>query len=192
MKSEPDINENENVYPVLEDSLLLADSITVKKGGKMLEVGCGTGFISLKAALAGAVVCGVDINADAVKLSIENAKRNNISNVRFFVSDIFKNVKGKYDVIIFNPPYLPSENFAKSGFDKCWNGGKDGRAVTQRFIRDVKDYLNSGGRVYLVQSTLGSGSRTIEELEQMGLVTKIIASKKLFFEEIFVVEARYL
>ena len=50
------------------------------------------------------------------------------------MSDLFENVHGKYDTIIFNPPYLPVERESPQ-----WSGGKDGFAVTGRFLETAHE-----------------------------------------------------
>jgi len=184
------IEERSTVYPVLEDTLLLADSINVRKGDRVLEVGCGTGYVSIRAALMGGKVVGVDINPDAVRLSRENASLNGIDWIDFHESDMFENVDGLFDVIMFNPPYLPSEEFQSGDYDACWDGGKGGRGVSDRFIDGLDGHLGQGGVVYLLQSTLCDPELSIRRLGGIGLEAKIVGSKKLFFEELVVIMAK--
>jgi len=189
MRTNISIVEMANVYPVSADTLLLADNIEVRTGEKVLEVGCGTGYISIIAAMDGGDVEGIDINPAAIELSERNARKNNLPNIRFHLSDLFEKVATRYDVIIFNPPYLPSEEFETNTFDKCWDGGEGGREVTERFLDRVLEHLNPHGRVYLLQSSISGHERSLERLRDMGMVTKVIASKRLFFEELFVIRA---
>jgi len=188
MATDITIEEWDNVYPVLEDTLLLAENIEIHSGDKVLEIGCGTGYVSITAALAGAEVEGVDINPDAVELSTKNAMLNGVS-ARFFLSDIFEDVSGSYDVIMFNPPYLPSEDFEGDTFDKCWDGGNDGREATDRFLDGVCEHLNPDGRIYLLQSSLSGHETTISRLGGMGMSVEVVAEKRLFFEQLFVIRA---
>ncbi|HPR42451.1 MAG TPA: methyltransferase [Candidatus Methanofastidiosa archaeon] len=190
MATEISIEEWDNVYPVMDDTLLLAHNIEVDSGDKVLEIGCGTGYVSITAALMGGVVSGVDINPAAVELSTANARRNGISDIEFRLSDMFENVEGTYDTIIFNPPYLPSEEFSTGIYDRCWDGGREGCEVTERFIDGVMEHLSEKGKVYLVLSSLSNPSETMKRLDLMGLETEIIGRKKLFFEELFVVRSR--
>ncbi len=180
------ILDREGVYPVSEDTLLLASSISVTPGERFLEVGCGTGYISISMALRGAVVAGVDINPLAVALSRENAERCGIEGADFFESDLFSAVTGTVDVIAFNPPYLPSEDIMATGYDACWDGGPTGREVAQAFIAQCAQYLVPGGRVYLLQSSLCNPEKSQEELESRGFAVEAVGTCSLFFEQLTV------
>lgn len=183
------IIERDGVYPVSEDTRLLARSIEISHGERMLEVGCGTGYISLCAATVGAVVEGVDINNEAVELARHNARRVG-SEVAFFVSDMFDAVTGCYDVVACNPPYLPSESFDTTVYDLCWDGGPGGRAFTDRFIDGVKGVLAPGGRAYLLQSSICDPWKSIRRLNENGFGVSVVGCTKLFFEQLCVLCAR--
>ncbi|MBN1786295.1 MAG: methyltransferase [Candidatus Methanofastidiosa archaeon] len=184
--------EWDNVYPPLEDTLLLAKNIDVRPGDKVLEIGCGTGYVSIAAAMMGGIVEGVDINAAAVSLSSLNAKKNGVKNARFHIGDMFENVDGPFDVIIFNPPYLPSERMDTDIYDKCWDGGEDGREVTDRFLDGLRGNIKEGGSIFLLQSSFCDPERTMERLCSLGFSSKVIAKEKLFFEELFVIRSTYM
>ncbi len=76
----------------------------VTEGSKMLDVGCGSGILSVASALLGAKeALGVDIDSVAVKVAKENAETNAVSNkVKFEVGDLTKTVSGKYNIICAN------------------------------------------------------------------------------------------
>ena len=79
-----------DVYEPAEDSFLLAKHAK-KLNGRILEVGCGCGIVSLECAFSNQknIVEGVDINRKAVALAKENAKENKIKNARFYYSNLF-------------------------------------------------------------------------------------------------------
>lgn len=86
-----------------------------------LEVGCGSGVISILAAQKGADVTAIDINKKAVANTIENAVRNAV-NVQVTTSDLFDKVPStRFDWIVINPPYYPAE--AKTEEEYAWNCG---------------------------------------------------------------------
>ena len=89
---EMDIESCEGVYEPAEDSLLLARS--VRCGNRCLEIGCGTGIISIYCAMSGSMVEAVDINPLAVKCASENAKRNAV-HITAKESDLFSNIAGR-------------------------------------------------------------------------------------------------
>jgi len=187
----PSIRDREGVYPVSEDTILLASSITVSPGDRVLEIGCGTGYVSISLALQGALVTGVDINPLAVSLARDNAERNGVSHAAtFFESDLFSSMTGTYDVIAFNPPYLPSEDIASSEFDACWDGGPTGREVSSGFISQMPAYLAPNGRAYLLQSSLCNPEESRAELESHGFCVETVGTLQLFFEQLVVLCAQ--
>ncbi|AFK23215.1 hypothetical protein Py04_1645 [Pyrococcus sp. ST04] len=152
-------------------------------------MGTGTGILALIAARKARFCIGVDINRKALELAWKNAKLNNVRNVMFVFSDLFSNIKGSFDLIVFNPPYLPGdEEEIKEDIDRALIGGKGGGEIIQKFLQEVKGYLEPGGRVLLVYSSL-----TKPDPEKLfrtkGFKTEIIDSEKLFFEELYVMRA---
>ena len=179
------------VYEPAEDTFLLAENLKVRKGDIALDIGTGTGIIALLMAKKARFVLGVDINPIAVELARENAKINGIKNVEFRMSDLFENVEGKFDIITFNPPYLPGEaKELKEPIDLALIGGKQGREVLNKFISQVRDYLRPNGMVQIVQSSITGVDETIEKLTKMGFKAEITAKERYFFEEIVVITAK--
>ena len=178
------------VYDPSDDTMLLVDNMNVSDGDQVLEIGIGSGYVSLIAAVTAATVTGIDVNPHAVKLAKTNARLNGISNVHFILGDLFSPVRGRFDLIMMNPPYLQvARNLEKRFIDESWNGGIDGREITNRFLSDVEHYLNPNGRALLVQSSLSGCDETIKELSQRGFNVETIAEKKLFFETLCLLKA---
>ncbi len=111
------------VYEPAEDTFLLISALEKLnlKNNAALEVGTGSGIIALILARRAKTVLAADINPEAVECAKENAKRNKITNIEFRESDLFENIRGRFDLIVFNPPYLPEErvcdNNAQSGLN---------------------------------------------------------------------------
>ncbi|AHF81343.1 HemK2/MTQ2 family protein methyltransferase [Thermococcus paralvinellae] len=179
------------VYEPAEDTFLLAENLKVKEGDIALDIGTGTGIIALLMAKKAEYVLGVDVNPIAIELAKENAKINEIKNVEFRVSDLFENVEGKFDVITFNPPYLPGRpEELKEPIDLALIGGKRGREVLDKFIDQVIDYLKPNGRIQIVQSSITGVEDTIEKFTKLGFKVEITAKERYFFEEIVVITAK--
>lgn len=174
-----------SVYLPDEDSFLLAES--AKKIGNVLEIGCGSGLVSLAWAKKGNEVTGVDINEEAVKCSILNAEKNHIS-AKFFFSDLFSNVSGKFDAILFNPPYLPTTNEQKLAepLNHAFDGGLDGRTVLDRFLNSFSSYLKQNGELFLIQSSLNNFESTKSILEDLGFILEI-EKQDFFFEKLYLI-----
>jgi release factor glutamine methyltransferase len=77
-------------------------------GGRVLDLGTGTGYIAIYLAQRGFVVEAVDISERALQIAGENAARNGVQ-VRLYRSDLFSDVRGAFDLIAFNPPMNPDE-----------------------------------------------------------------------------------
>ena len=167
------------VYPVSEDTLLLLDHI--RCGERVLEMGTGNGIIALECASRGSEVVAVDISGEAVDRLREEARSRGLE-VQVLRSDLFENVRGKFDTIIFNPPYLPGD--AKEMEDLQWaGGGEHGDEIIMRFLTDAWRYLNEGGEIYIV---LSSFNRIAEMERRFPYRFERLASMKLAFHEIYV------
>jgi len=170
--------EKEIVYEPQEDTYFLLDCLEKEANGgkikKALEIGTGSGIISILLADRIEKVTAVDINPEAVKYAKAAARKDKVKNVRFIESDLFENVKGKFDLIFFNPPYLPGKG------EKCLCGGKRGQKVTERFLAEAAGHLNKGGKAIVLLSSFND----VEKLTKKYGLEKI-AEKKLWFESLY-------
>ncbi len=183
----------EQVYEPAEDSFMLAECASKVKG-EILEIGCGSGVVSLTVARADKnnKVLGVDINPLAVKNANKNKKLNKTANVHFIVSDLFSKVpKRKFDFILFNPPYLPTNKSEKlfGTINRAFDGGKDGRKVLDRFLLEFQTYLKSGGSLLLIHSSLNNPVKTIKFLEKQHFTCEILSEQSFFFEKLTLIKA---
>ena len=183
------------VYEPAEDSFLLA-TYSSSLGGRILEIGCGSGIVSLSAAQASLKneVLGVDINPAAVKCARKNAEANGIINASFLRSDLFSAVpEGKFSAILFNPPYLPTtreERLALGGENAAYDGGESGLETFMKFASAAPKYLASGGKIAVIATSLGGGiGATIQILESSIGKAQILAEERFFFEKLALVEA---
>ncbi len=182
----------DEVYPPAEDSFLLA-SVAENLRGSVLEVGCGSGIASLCCARSNpsGSVLGVDINPKAVLCARRNAAANGIRNASFMRSDLFSAVRGRFDAIMFNPPYLPTSEaeLIDGPINHAFDGGPDGRAVLDRFLKAFSPHLRSGGTLLLIQSSLNDERKTMEALRALGLGASVAGEEKFFFERISLIKA---
>ncbi|MCS7124218.1 MAG: class I SAM-dependent methyltransferase [Candidatus Bathyarchaeota archaeon] len=183
------------VYEPAEDSFLFAENLTVHSGEYVLDMGTGCGILGIIASEKASRVVAVDINPFAVRCAKENAKLNGVSDKMFFIQgDLFTPLKAeeKFDLILFNAPYLPSEpSEVGTWIDLAWSGGADGRAVIDRFLRNFPEHLKANGRVLLEQSTITNVDKTLQVLEDYGFKAKVIAKRDFpLFETIVLIEAK--
>ena len=179
------IKHCDKVYEPAEDTYLMIESLVVKCGEKVVEIGSGTGIISLHCAKAGAEVTAVDISEDAVDCTRLNSARNSLD-LKVLRSDLLENVNGKFDLIIFNPPYLPNAEQQ----DLRWSGGPSGLDVIRRFLECAGEHLEKDGRIVLALSSLASYPEFEKFFSEFGFEARIVCGKRLFFETICVVELR--
>lgn len=177
----------DSVYEPREDSFLLAESVKTGKGCKALDMGCGCGIQAINMALQGARVIAVDINPIAVKNTRENASRLGLSKkISAKESDLFSALEGKkFDLIVFNPPYLPNEATSDAALD----GGIQGNELLLNFLDRVPFHLNERGECFFVASSLSGLKKCREKLSELGMYFEVVNGELLFFEEIAVFRA---
>lgn len=180
-----DIAEDPEVYPPSDDSILLIESLDVVPKEKVLEVGCGSGVVSIHCAKNGCYVTAVDVNPRAVELARRNAEANG-TDIRVLESDVYGNVDGVFDTIVFNLPYLPVDE--EGLLAKAWSGGPDGLGPLPRLLEGAPDHLVPDGRVVVVVSSLTEPRALEEALE--GYEVRTIGEQRLFFERLSVLEIR--
>jgi release factor glutamine methyltransferase len=185
----------ETVYEPSDDSFLLAENLNINSGDLVLEIGTGSGIVAMYASKLADKVVATDINFNAIELAEKNFFKNNINNITLVFGDLFEPFKAepvknqKFDVILFNTPYLPTDECEILGdnLNYAFDGGLDGRKVIDRFLNEMKDYLNEGGRVQLIQSSLSNVDETLMKLDELGFLAEITASERFFFEEIVLI-----
>jgi len=178
------------VYEPAEDSRLFESAIRGKKGPqegqRVLDVGTGSGILAIAAAKKGCSVTAVDINPEALEAARRNAEKEGVE-LELIESDLFKNVKDKFDFILFNPPYVPTEEWETRDMESvAWQGGKLGREVIDRFLEHAFDFLKPGGKILLLVS---SNNQILPELQDK-YNGYVLSNKKLFFEVLYVVELK--
>jgi len=176
-----------NVYAPAEDTFLLADVLQKEnlQGKDVLEIGCGTGYLT-KILAERANVTAVDINFAAVAATKKVLDEEDLVG-QVFLSDLFENVRGAFDLIVFNPPYLPeNEEDEIAGSDERYSGGKSGREVIEKFIAQSKKHLKSDGKILLLISSATCEQEVISEFIRNGFVAHPIARKKIDWEELVV------
>ncbi|HTD81434.1 MAG TPA: HemK2/MTQ2 family protein methyltransferase [Thermoplasmata archaeon] len=185
MRADPEVvvEDRPNVYRPSDDSYLLLGAVSVSPGDRFLEVGAGAGLLALHAAgIAKAVA--TDVIPEAVELLRMNARRNRVA-LEVVRTDLMAGLRGPFDVVAFNPPYLAGE--PTDAPERAWQGGEAGSEVAIRFLRDLPRILAVDGRAYLLLSRENAPAR---ELAESSFRVKVKTSKDLFFERLEVLELR--
>ena len=183
------------VYEPAEDTFLLVDSIDISKGDSVFELGSGSGLIALYCASLGANVVCSDINP----FSIELIKKNFLLNEKLItgnfdvrVGDLFSVLDSldTFDVIIFNPPYLPTSKKelidGYGWFDKAVSGGLNGLNVIESFLNQVSNFLKISGKVYFVFSSLSNKEKLEYLFRKNNFIFEIINSCRFNDETLYV------
>jgi len=195
-------------YKPSDDSILLLNSSLKilkdlnRKNLNILEVGVGSGFVisNIAKKYPKNYFYGTDINKYALEKTKEEFKKVNKNNKSINSQKIKITLKNcnligfrkKFDIIIFNPPYLPLEdNEILEDLDlesKALYGGKKGNEITIEFLNKLERYLNIDGIALIILSTLSKPEEVFSYLKNNLYNYEILGKKKLAFEELLVVK----
>jgi release factor glutamine methyltransferase len=168
-----------HVYAPSEDTHLMIDALNTLslRDKEVLDVGTGSGVLGLVCAQMGAHVTVVDIEDEALK-NVEAAARKLNLTVKAIKSDIFSSVSSRFDIVLFNPPYLPSDEVR----DRTVDGGPEGRGLTDRFLKELPLHLKKDGLALLLVSSLNKPHAIINSHPELSFT--VLATRSLFFEEL--------
>ncbi|MFX0105222.1 MAG: methyltransferase [Candidatus Hodarchaeota archaeon] len=212
----------ENVYSPSDDSYLLIDyfkskidkhsfdGIKLHEIKNILDLGTGTGIIAIFFQMIkkynlnfNPEIYASDILEEAIKCAKKNEKLNKIQNeITFLHSNLFvsfpESLKNHFNIIIFNPPYLPSlklieKNHSKKDIDYSWNGGLEGYEILIDFLRNAKFFLNleKDHYIYCITSSRTNLKALNKKIIDFGYENKIVEKRHIFFEDIFLYRLRY-
>jgi len=175
------------VYEPKEDSEFLATEIKgyinylKDKDIKVLDMGSGTG-IQAKACIEAGVPKQNILAADMDPKAIDLLKKSGFATRK---TDLFSKikVKEKFDLIVFNPPYLPEDKHDK---EIDTTAGKKGYEIIIRFLKQAKLRLNKNGRILLLISSLSKPNKIKKYINEKSYTIEKILEKKLFFESLFI------
>lgn len=171
------------IYKPAEDSFLMSKILKEKipelleknPDLKFLEIGAGSG-INLQTAKNSGIknIFSSDINSEAV----EHCKKLGFNCIQ---SDLFQDIpKQKFNLIIFNPPYLPEDSQEPKDSQTATTGGKKGNEIILKFLKQAKNYLEKIGKIFLITSSLSPEIN----FKKMNYNAKEIGCEKLFFEKL--------
>ena len=172
------------IYEPAEDSYFFVGFLKKYLGenqvNSYLDMGTGSGILSetVRSFLDMKKILSVDMNKDAVRL-LDKRGYNTAC------SDLFENVKGGFDLITFNAPYLPEDVREPEDSRIATTGGKKGDEISLRFLEQVGDYLNNNGVVFLLISSL----TPMDKIEKYN--PKIVAKKRIFGEDLLILEFNF-
>lgn len=198
-----DVLVAEPVYRPQSDSYLLVETMHTAgliPGRKVLDLCTGSGFVAIAAAAMGsASVTAFDICPHAVRNSRGNAMGAGVK-VDFRQGSWVKALDcGPFDVVVSNPPYVPTPPEADTevidpaaGPAWAWNAGPDGRLVLDPLCGSASKLLNDNGSMLLVQSAFAGVEQSLDVLRATGLTAEVVASQLIPFGPVLSARAAWL
>jgi release factor glutamine methyltransferase len=167
------------VYSPAEDTFLMVDAISTLslRDKEVLDLGTGSGVLGLLCAERGAHVTVVDIEDSALETAMGAARKLKLT-IKATKSDIFSNVAARFDIVLFNPPYLPSSEVR----DRTVDGGSEGKKLIDRFLKELPAHLEQNGFALLLVSSLNDPHAIIDGHPEFSFT--VAAKRNLFFEEL--------
>ena len=171
------------IYAPAEDThlLLFTAQREVSPNDRVLEVGTGSGIIAATLAKTAASVIATDINPSATV----HAHAHGTDVIR---TDLFAGLKGLFDLVVFNPPYLPTQPDERidDWLEYALDGGESGRVVIERFANEVSRVLATGGRILVLISSLTGLPEVSELFEKKGYSVTVIREQQVEDETLYV------
>ncbi len=132
------------------------------EGGRLLDIGVGSGAIAiaLLSEKPGWSGVGLDISREAIAVAVHNAEVNGVAErLELVNSDLFDKAVGEFDLIVTNPPYIPTGELeeldvARTEPVSALDGGGDGLDIIRRIVEEAPAHLRAGG-VFCVEFALG-------------------------------------
>ncbi len=164
-------------YKPAEDTFFLADNIQKERGHAALDVGTGSGLLAKVLSNNFEFVVSTDIDFEALKNAhkvVENCICCNSADGLHY----------SFDLVVCNLPYLPSDQVV----DPTVDGLEEGLGITTKIIKSASNVVKKNGKLVYLTSSLANYRELLRRTERFGFSTKILSKKKLFFEELILVE----
>ena len=152
------------------------------KSLNILDMGAGSG-IQLKTCLnlGFKKSIGADINPNVIK----HLKEQRLKSIETNLYSKIPNTS-KFDLIIFNAPYLPEDKREPKNSRLATTAGKKGYEIILKFLKNSKNHLKKEGKILLLFSSLSKPKIILKEAKKLGYNYSLLESQKLFFEELYV------
>ncbi len=170
-------------YLPAEDTYLLKEALGPASGDSCLEIGFGSGAALADVAERFRLAVGADV------IGIEDARLARGPRMDLVLTDRARCFRdGVFDLVFFNPPYLPSGRIE----DRTVDGGRSGVEVPLSFLEEALRVLKGGGSAMVLLSDEGDVDAFVARCKGMGLSVEQAAEKRLFFERLVVFRIRRL
>ncbi len=160
----------------------MIDHMAVPPGTRVAEAGCGTGVLSIYAALAGATeVTGTDIDDDALEAARLNGRMNRVDHVRFLKGSLLEPVPGPLDLVLALLPHKPGPR----PFNRRYYGGEEGVDLLLPAVGQAAERLVRGGVLYLYLNSIANEVRVMELFTRLFHVSLVAEKRRPFTREEF-------
>jgi len=185
-------------YEPAEDTFLMLEHVKIpEKNNIVIEIGGGTGIISLALAKKNPKTRFLitDISLKAAKVIVKNVRLNRLSSqIDIICTDTIHALTHlSPDIILWNPPYLPIDNPGKNipkDQQLMFFGGIRGYEVVYDFLSYIQEQkLHT--TIYTIFSSLAWKEEMLSSLVEIGFRSEIIAEEKMFFEKLFLVKLQW-
>jgi release factor glutamine methyltransferase len=173
------------LYLPSDDTFLLAESVKCYKGKSALEIGVGSGTILKVLRENYKIVVGTDLDIGSLLYCNENLSND----LMLACCDAASAFKYRFDLIVFNPPYLPDDDNEK--MDSAIHGGPCGVETALHFINSAISLLGDAGKMLILISSLSHSTKLDKLILQNKLKSREIREAKLFFETLTVFEISF-
>jgi release factor glutamine methyltransferase len=172
-------------YEPREDSFLMLEALAELslRGVRLLDIGTGSGILAAYCAKRGADVTASDIDVGAIKALELTTDRLGIS-IKLVACDLFSKIDGSFDIVVLNPPYLPSLAIG----DRATDGGAQGVQTINRFLDELAHHLAEDGVGLLVVSSFNDLGHL--KVRHPDLDFRVVRERSLFFERLYVLQVR--
>lgn len=162
-------------YEPAEDTFLLCDYIEGLSGRTALDIGTGSGYVTRLLEQNFDVVACTDIDPHILKNQTYTTQNRVCCNA----ADA---LRGLFDLIVSNPPYLDTNTILFPDTD----GGQGGVVVPGEFLRSATPLIAPDGEMVMITSSLSRYRDLIQQAASSGLTADIVLSRRLFYEELYV------
>jgi len=175
------------IYQPSDDSYLLQKTIKKYIRNKslsinILDMGSGSGIQALTLKELGFKNI---LTADTTPEATSHLKKQKLKTIN---SDLFSKIKNKFNLIVFNPPYLPEDKREPKDSQLATTAGKKGNEIIIKFLTQTTKHLKKDGSILLLFSSLSKPKTILNKAKSLGYNYQLLNKKKIPFEELYVYE----